>query len=305
MDVTFFGVRGSIASPGAETARVGGNTSTIEVRCGDRRIVLDAGTGLRALGQRMLAAGDERKLTLLLSHYHWDHIQGLPFFTPIYMPGTEIEVVGQKSGLLGVRDALELQMGAPVFPVRFGDLPSRIVPIFNTPLGKSAEVEGERLMLTDWVSCCSDLRMRPIMEYIEAEAFPPLIHGQRRSDNTRGFQINMPRNLACIGVIWEWTDADVWGYIERNGLRLPMQYPELASSFECWNCPASMNPGMYQFLQRHYPERAREYAGILAEVYQTVTREQERIAPMLRAAQGDSSLTRSALPCGGVSFESS
>jgi phosphoribosyl 1,2-cyclic phosphodiesterase len=128
MDVTFFGVRGSIASPGAETARVGGNTSTIEVRCGDRRIVLDAGTGLRALGQRMLAAGDERKLTLLLSHYHWDHIQGLPFFTPIYMPGTEIEVVGQKSGLLGVRDALELQMGAPVFPVRFGDLPSRIVP---------------------------------------------------------------------------------------------------------------------------------------------------------------------------------
>lgn len=128
MDVTFFGVRGSIASPGAETAQVGGNTSTIEVRCGDRRIVLDAGTGLRALGQRMLAAGDERKLTLLLSHYHWDHIQGLPFFTPIYMPGTEIEVVGQKSGLLGVRDALELQMGAPVFPVRFGDLPSRIVP---------------------------------------------------------------------------------------------------------------------------------------------------------------------------------
>jgi phosphoribosyl 1,2-cyclic phosphodiesterase len=128
MDVTFFGVRGSIASPGAETAVVGGNTSTIEVRCGDRRIVLDAGTGLRALGQRMIAAGEDRRLTLLLSHYHWDHIQGLPFFTPIYMPGTEIEVVGQKSGLLGVKDALELQMGAPVFPVRFGDLPSRIVP---------------------------------------------------------------------------------------------------------------------------------------------------------------------------------
>jgi phosphoribosyl 1,2-cyclic phosphodiesterase len=95
MDVTFFGVRGSIASPGSDTARVGGNTSTIEVCCGESRIVLDAGTGLRALGQRILAKGESRSLTLLLSHYHWDHIQGLPFFTPLYLPGTEVEIVGQ------------------------------------------------------------------------------------------------------------------------------------------------------------------------------------------------------------------
>ncbi len=128
MDVTFFGVRGSIASPGSDTARVGGNTSTVEVCCGDSRIVLDAGTGLRALGQRMLAKGESRKLTLLLSHYHWDHIQGLPFFTPLYLPGTEVEIVGQRAGLYGVREALEHQMTAPVFPVRFSDLAATFVP---------------------------------------------------------------------------------------------------------------------------------------------------------------------------------
>ena len=128
MDVTFFGVRGSIASPGSDTAHVGGNTSTVEVCFDDRRIVLDAGTGLRALGQRMLARGQSRKLTLLLSHYHWDHIQGLPFFTPLYMPGTEVEIVGQRVGLHGVREALEHQMTAPVFPVRFADLPATLVP---------------------------------------------------------------------------------------------------------------------------------------------------------------------------------
>ncbi len=128
MEITFYGVRGSIASPGTRTATVGGNTSTIEVVCGERRIVLDAGTGLRELGQRLLATGASRELTLLLSHYHWDHIQGLPFFAPLYMPGTRLEVVGQRSGLHGVREALAHQMTAPVFPVPFSDIAAALVP---------------------------------------------------------------------------------------------------------------------------------------------------------------------------------
>lgn len=127
MDVTFYGVRGSIASPGSHTSAIGGNTSTIEVVAGGTRIVLDAGTGLRELGQRMLARGDERELTLLLSHYHWDHIQGLPFFTPLYLPGTTLTVVGQRAGIHGVREALEHQMTAPVFPVGLADVAARIV----------------------------------------------------------------------------------------------------------------------------------------------------------------------------------
>lgn len=126
MEVTFFGVRGSIASPGVRTAAVGGNTSTVEVVAGGRRVVLDAGTGLRDLGQRLAARGEGQDLTLLLSHYHWDHIQGLPFFAPLYQPSTRLEIVGQRCGLHGVREALEHQMTAPVFPVRLSDVPATL-----------------------------------------------------------------------------------------------------------------------------------------------------------------------------------
>src|SRR4051812_9508309 len=83
MNIRFWGVRGSIASPGRDTAAVGGNTSSIELTCGTERIILDAGTGLRALGNHLVESGATREplaMTLLLSHYHWDHIQGLPFF---------------------------------------------------------------------------------------------------------------------------------------------------------------------------------------------------------------------------------
>ena len=132
MEVTFFGVRGSIASPGVHTAAVGGNTSTVEVLAGGRRLVLDAGTGLRELGQRLFGRGPQ-DLTLLLSHYHWDHIQGLPFFAPLYQPSTRLEIVGQRCGLHGVRDALEHQMTAPVFPVRLSDVQATLSPREVTP----------------------------------------------------------------------------------------------------------------------------------------------------------------------------
>src|SRR5215813_1351997 len=100
MNIRFWGVRGSIASPGHDTAAVGGNTSCVELTCGDTKIVLDAGTGLRALGNHLVARakGDELKVSLLLSHYHWDHIQGLPFFVPMYMKGTSLTIIGGPNG---------------------------------------------------------------------------------------------------------------------------------------------------------------------------------------------------------------
>jgi phosphoribosyl 1,2-cyclic phosphodiesterase len=126
IDVTFWGVRGSIASPGDSTAKVGGNTSCVEVRCGDKRIILDAGTGLRALGQELCASADVSDVLILLSHYHWDHIQGLPFFVPIYMPQAAIEIVGGTLGEGNVRDALQSQMRSPSFPVDLRELPSTL-----------------------------------------------------------------------------------------------------------------------------------------------------------------------------------
>ncbi len=127
-EVRFWGVRGSIASPGAETALVGGNTSSVEVRLGetgDTCILLDAGTGLRRLGDALLAEGKPVEATLLLSHFHWDHIQGLPFFVPAYMPTTKLDIVGGNVRTQ-IRDAMVHQMSDPVFPVGFDELGAQI-----------------------------------------------------------------------------------------------------------------------------------------------------------------------------------
>ncbi len=124
LNVRFWGVRGSIASPGAETAIVGGNTSSVELSFGDERILFDAGTGLRSLGDSLLGA--PVKATMLLSHVHWDHIQGIPFFVPLYLPTTELHVVGAKTSLLTLEETLAYQMNDPVFPVRFDQLASRV-----------------------------------------------------------------------------------------------------------------------------------------------------------------------------------
>jgi phosphoribosyl 1,2-cyclic phosphodiesterase len=125
MEITFFGVRGSIASPGPETAGVGGNTSCVEVVCGNERIILDAGTGLRKLGDKMMAEGS-LEATMLLSHQHWDHIQGIPFFVPAYIPTSKLRIFGGVNGVMSLRETLEHQMTAPVFPVRLDELGAQI-----------------------------------------------------------------------------------------------------------------------------------------------------------------------------------
>jgi len=125
MKIRFWGVRGSIPSPGPLTAKVGGNTSCVEVSCGSTRLILDAGTGIRGLGESLMGQGS-LDLHLFLSHYHWDHIQGLPFFVPAYCPANHIQVYGGSNGLMSVEQALRYQMSAPVFPVRLDELGARV-----------------------------------------------------------------------------------------------------------------------------------------------------------------------------------
>lgn len=126
LSIRFWGVRGSCPSPGPETALVGGNTSCVEVVAGGTHIALDAGTGLRRLGSALMGSpGKPTELTVLLSHVHWDHIQGLPFFAPIYVPGTKL-VLGCGATTTPLRDSLRRQMSAPNFPVDWNDLPSSI-----------------------------------------------------------------------------------------------------------------------------------------------------------------------------------
>jgi phosphoribosyl 1,2-cyclic phosphodiesterase len=120
LTVRFLGVRGSIPTPGAEQA-AGGNTSCVEVRAGDTRIILDAGSGLRTLGNERMAGGP-RHSTILLSHLHWDHVCGLPFFTPIYVPGHRVEIASGPNGVLPHDEAIRSLFRAPFFPVDFSAL---------------------------------------------------------------------------------------------------------------------------------------------------------------------------------------
>lgn len=124
MHVRFWGVRGSIPSPGPTTNVVGGNTSCVEVLCDHQRIVFDAGTGLRGLGEEICRAPHPCELDLFLSHVHWDHIQGLPFFAPLYMPSTQLRIHADRSHHL--QDALSQQMRAPMFPVDLHDVPAQV-----------------------------------------------------------------------------------------------------------------------------------------------------------------------------------
>ena len=115
--VRFWGVRGSIATPGPATARYGGNTSSIEVRCGARLLLLDAGTGLRTLGAKLLAEAP-LDTDLLLTHTHFDHVCALPFFKPFFQPQNRFRLwAGHLGGGLTLHRVLREFMMAPLFPV--------------------------------------------------------------------------------------------------------------------------------------------------------------------------------------------
>jgi phosphoribosyl 1,2-cyclic phosphodiesterase len=122
MKVTLWGVRGSLASPGADTARYGGNTSCVEVRSDDGAVViLDAGTGIRPLGRALPAS--VRRIDLLLTHLHMDHIQGLGFFAPLFRDNVAVHLWGPPSSTLSLRERLVRYLSPPLFPVHLRDLP--------------------------------------------------------------------------------------------------------------------------------------------------------------------------------------
>ncbi len=113
----FWGVRGSIATPGPATARYGGNTSSLELRCGGRLILLDAGTGMRYLGNRLVAEAPV-DADIFFTHTHFDHVCGLPFFKPFFQPQNGFRLwAGHLGGGMTLRRVLREFMAAPLFPV--------------------------------------------------------------------------------------------------------------------------------------------------------------------------------------------
>lgn len=116
--MTFWGVRGSIAAPGPSTQRYGGNTPCVEIDCGGRILIVDAGTGLRPLGAKLAASGRNQEIDLLFTHTHMDHFVGLPFFAPAYDPSNIIRFwAGHLKPELTLREACVHLMSAPLFPV--------------------------------------------------------------------------------------------------------------------------------------------------------------------------------------------
>jgi phosphoribosyl 1,2-cyclic phosphodiesterase len=125
--VRVWGSRGTIASPGPDTARYGGNTSCVEVRAGDGTVlVLDAGTGARALGHALVADPPPR-IDLLITHLHVDHVEGLGVFEPIWRAGTELHVWGPRSPVESLDRRLGKYFSPPLFPVHLSEVPANVM----------------------------------------------------------------------------------------------------------------------------------------------------------------------------------
>jgi phosphoribosyl 1,2-cyclic phosphodiesterase/FixJ family two-component response regulator len=128
LKVKFWGVRGSIPSPGPKTVFYGGNTSCVEVRADGELVIFDAGTGIRELGQALKKEFGSKpiRMTVLISHTHWDHIQGFPFFAPAYEPENKVRILAFEGPRRGLESTLSIQMESPYFPISMQEMPGNI-----------------------------------------------------------------------------------------------------------------------------------------------------------------------------------
>ena len=146
MRVKFWGVRGSTPTPQAENMRYGGNTSCVEVRVGEQLYIFDCGTGFRVLGQQLQDESGEKKLPLsahvFVSHFHWDHIQGIPFFRPLYDRADSQFLFHCSSRTRSLKQVMDEQMASPYFPVNLSQMQAQ---------QKFYDIDAGRLNLEDGV----------------------------------------------------------------------------------------------------------------------------------------------------------
>jgi phosphoribosyl 1,2-cyclic phosphodiesterase len=144
MKLKFWGTRGSIPTPGDGTVRYGGNTPCVEVRLpGNELFIFDAGTGIRGLGDSLMAGGESVKAYLAISHPHWDHLQGFPFFKPAFISGNDLTIIGAQTRYLTLRQMIAYQMDKVYFPIQLNELKAKIqfqpireetISVFNATL---------------------------------------------------------------------------------------------------------------------------------------------------------------------------
>jgi phosphoribosyl 1,2-cyclic phosphodiesterase len=144
MKARFWGTRGSLPTPGKDTVRYGGNTPCVEIRLDDGNLVIfDAGTGIRGLGDSLMSEGESVESFILISHPHWDHIHGFPFFKPLFISGNAFTIVGPQSRDVTLRQMIAAQMDKVYFPIQLNELKAKIrfhpikeqsMPIFGATL---------------------------------------------------------------------------------------------------------------------------------------------------------------------------
>lgn len=142
--VKYYGVRGSIPAPDPGTVKYGGNTLCVAIWNADNLVILDGGTGLRVLGDELMSTPFGRgrgQATFLFSHFHWDHIQGFPFFVPAYIPGNSFELYGPSIAGVSLEDTLRQQQEYQNFPVSIAEMPSTLV-FTNLKRGQILDING-------------------------------------------------------------------------------------------------------------------------------------------------------------------
>lgn len=151
MQIKIWGCRGSVPTPGPSTVTYGGNTSCVEVGLdNDSALILDAGTGIRALGADLVARGT-RHIHLFLTHLHMDHLEGLRFFAPLWNEAVTLEIHGPRSPIISLRDRILRAFSPPLFPLDFRDVPAKVV--FHDLPGEPWQADG--------VTLFSDLVLHP------------------------------------------------------------------------------------------------------------------------------------------------
>jgi phosphoribosyl 1,2-cyclic phosphodiesterase len=141
--IKFWGVRGSIPTPGPTTVRYGGNTACVELRHEDKLFILDAGSGIRLFGVELLKKKTPIKASIFISHMHWDHIQGIPFFTPAFIPGNMFTIYGAEEVDKELETIIAGQMDPTYFPVELEEMNAKIE--FKRLYEGSYEIDGIRV----------------------------------------------------------------------------------------------------------------------------------------------------------------
>ena len=154
MRVKFWGVRGSTPTPQAENMRYGGNTSCVEVRVGEQLYIFDCGTGFRVLGQQLQDEFGEKKLPLsahvFVSHFHWDHIQGIPFFRPLYDRADSQFLFHCSNRTRSLKQVMDEQMASPYFPVNLSQMQAQ-QKFYDIDVGR-LNLEGGVQIQTSWLN---------------------------------------------------------------------------------------------------------------------------------------------------------